>query len=122
MFLIITKTFDRCNLPQNIGKTLGMSPNIDDERGPIPMVLGEGIVTYEQNQNFNLGKRCHDNNENIKVYRYLCKCTSFNGPKLTLESTIKSRSSNIWVNCNSNEFIIYLDKLTKHDLTIMRKK
>jgi len=42
-----------------------MSPNIDDERGPKPMVLGEGIGIYEHKQNFNLGKRCHDNNENI---------------------------------------------------------
>ena len=39
-----------------------MSPNIDDERGPIPMVLGKGIETYEHKQNFNLGKMCHDNN------------------------------------------------------------
>ena len=82
-----------------------MSPNIDDERGPIPMVLGEGIGTYEHNQNFNLGKRCHDNNENISLYRYLCKCTSFNPPRLTLEPTIKSRSSSIWVNCFYTEIL-----------------
>ena len=37
-------------------QTLGMSPKIDDERGPIPMVLGEGIRTYEHNQNSILEK------------------------------------------------------------------
>ena len=46
-------------------ETLGMSPNIDDERGPIHMVLGEGIETYEHKQNFNIRKMCHDNNKNI---------------------------------------------------------
>ena len=37
-----------------------MSPKIDDERGPIPMVLGEGNGICEHNQNFNLRKMCHD--------------------------------------------------------------
>ena len=33
-----------------------MSPKIDDERGPIPMVLGEGIRTREHNKNLILEK------------------------------------------------------------------
>ena len=45
-----------------------MSRKIDDERGPIPMVLGDGIETYEHKQNFNLEKMCHVNNKNIQTF------------------------------------------------------
>ena len=46
-----------------------MSPNIDEDKGPTPIVCGEGIGIYEHNNNFNLRIRCHDISENI--YKFI---------------------------------------------------
>ncbi len=48
---------------------MGMSPNIDEDKGPIAIVRGEGIRICEHNENFNLRVRCHDISENI--YKFI---------------------------------------------------